>query len=92
MLFYRRDRRRLAPLVPGKPCGDTAEFTRRMAAGENTQDFFGDWCAWRGHSDTGYYLGCEFVKHLMERLPLSEAVTLSIPEVAAAFSEYALKK
>lgn len=44
------------------------------------------------HSDTGYYLGCEFVKHLMKRLPLSEAATLSIPEVAAAFSEYALKK
>lgn len=90
--FYHQDRGDWLRWCRENHAAITAEFDRRMAAGENTQDFFGDWCAWRGHSDTGYYLGCEFVKHLMKRLPLSEAATLSIPEVAAAFSEYALKK
>ncbi len=64
------------------------EFARRIAAGESTQDFFGDWCTWRGHSDTGYFLGCEFVRHGMKHLPFPETAKLLLLEVTTAFGEY----
>lgn len=39
------------------------EYLRRALCGESVQDFFGDWVQYRGHSDIGYFLGCDFVRH-----------------------------
>lgn len=40
------------------------EFWRRCKAGESVQDFFGDWCSYRGHSDIGYFLGAVLARNL----------------------------
>lgn len=44
------------------------EYKRRVDSGESTQDFFGDWCSYKGDSDVGYYLGCELVKALSKKV------------------------
>ena len=59
-----------------------------MQNGESTQDFFGDWCAYRGHSDVGYYPGCEFIKYLERELSLVRIANLGLAEVRKAFDAF----
>lgn len=42
------------------------EFLRCLKANESVQSFFGDWVNYCGHSDVGYFLGCELVKYLAQ--------------------------
>lgn len=86
--FYHQDRDGWLSWCRENLAEIATEFARRVAAGESTQDFFGDWCTWRGHSDTGYFLGCEFVRHGMKHLPFPETAKLLLPEVTTAFGEY----
>ena len=65
-----------------------AEYRRRLAAEESVQDFFGDWCSYRGKSDTGYFLGCRFVRFLLERYPLEEMLKLKLPALRQALEEF----
>lgn len=58
-----------------------SEYFRRMDLNESTQDFFGDWCSYRGHSDTGYYLGCEFVKDLVKKYSFQKTVRMDLNQV-----------
>jgi hypothetical protein len=46
------------------------EYRRRIVCEESVQSFFGDWCEYEGYSDAGYFLGCEFVKHLLKQYSL----------------------
>lgn len=64
------------------------EYGRRVQNGESTQDFFGDWRSYQGHSDVGYYLGCEFIKYLEKDAPLIQIAKLSLPEVGRAFDAF----
>jgi len=66
-----------------------AEYLRRLNAKESVQDFFGDWCSYKGHSDVGYFLGCQFVRYLMKTNSLKEIAGLSYSELNRKFSEYA---
>jgi hypothetical protein len=66
------------------------EYLRRLNANESAQDFFGDWCAYQGYSDVGYFIGCEFIKHLAEKFSLRELAALDLNTVYQEFSEYAL--
>ena len=45
-----------------------AEYLRRVQSAESVQDFFGDWSAYRGHSDVGYYLGAKLARRLTPNL------------------------
>lgn len=54
------------------------EYIRRVAHNESTQDFFGDWCSYQEHSDVGYYIGCEFVKNLLQKYTLIEVANLRV--------------
>ena len=67
------------------------EYLELLKANESAQDFFGDWCAYKGYSDVGYFIGCEFIKHLAEKLSLRELATLDLNTVYKEFSEYALQ-
>ncbi len=65
-----------------------AEFLRRVEAGESVRDFFGSWHAVQGHSQTGYYLGREFVRYLEHGRAIRDVARLPperIGELAAAF-------
>ncbi|MDR2590724.1 MAG: hypothetical protein LBC71_07050 [Oscillospiraceae bacterium] len=65
------------------------EFFRRVNANESTQDFFGDRCNYQGYSDVGYYLGCEFVKWLVQRYPFAEIAKLDYDSVCKNFYSFA---
>lgn len=66
------------------------EYRKRLRNKGSTQDFFGDWAQWRGRSDLGYFLGCEFAKSLAPRYTLKELLTLGLPEIKREFDRYTL--
>ena len=65
-----------------------AEYLRRLQANESAQDFFGDWCDYKGYSDVGYFIGCEFVKYIAKEHSLNELANLDIATVYKKFAEY----
>ena len=65
------------------------EYLRRLDSNESVQDFFGDWCSYKGYSDVGYYLGCRFVEYLMKNKPLKEIANMSYKKLNKSFAEYA---
>lgn len=65
------------------------EYLRRLDGNENTQDFFGDWCSYKGFPDVGYFLGCKFIKYLEKAYSLKEIANLSYDTLNAAFINYA---
>lgn len=71
--------------------GDIArEFARRVAHDLSTQDFFGDWCAYLGRSDVGYFLGHAFVRYLQGRYTLLEIANMDVPALMRHFEAFAL--
>ncbi|MCL2671995.1 MAG: hypothetical protein FWF10_08160 [Clostridiales bacterium] len=66
-----------------------AEYLRRLRANESAETFFGDWQAYRGHSDIGYFIGCEFIRHLAAKRPIDELARLDLATVYAEFEAYA---
>ena len=66
------------------------EYKERVRSNESVQDFFGDWAQWRGRSDLGYYLGCEFVKSLARRYDLNGLLNLSLLEIEQEFDRFIL--
>lgn len=65
------------------------EYLRRVDKNISTQDFFGDWCSYKNHSDVGYYLGCEFVKHLQRQYSLVDIASLNVNQLYNHFKEFA---
>lgn len=65
------------------------EYWRRIQTEESVQDFFGDWCSYQNHSNVGYYLGTCFVRWLIERSTLLEAVRLSPEQALELFGQFA---
>lgn len=64
------------------------EYLLRLEKGESVSDFFGDWHAYRGHSDVGYYLGGEFIRWMASRHTLHQVALLPrevIENYATAF-------
>lgn len=68
------------------------EYMRRLEADESAQDFFGDWCDYKGRSDVGYFLGCEFVKAMSEEYPFSKLLRLDVCTVYEEFQRYVRKQ
>ena len=66
------------------------EYRRRIVCDESIQEFFGDWCEYKGYSDVGYFLGCEFVKYLLQRYSLETLANLDAATVRKELFNYAL--
>lgn len=66
------------------------EYLKRIDKNINTQDFFGDWCNYKKHSDVGYYLGCEFIKYLQQQYSLVDIANLDISKLYNHFKTFAL--
>ena len=64
-----------------------AEYLRRVNTGESVQDFFGDWCAFEGHSDVGYYLGAVLCRKLLKKMSLPELCNASSESILKAMGE-----
>ena len=67
------------------------EYLRRINNNESTRDFFGDWCSYKGHSDVGYFLGCEFIKFLLNKFSLTETANLSVKDLMEYYKIFALQ-
>lgn len=65
-----------------------AEYLRRLNKRESVQDFFGDWCSYKGYSDVGYFLGCRFVRYLMKSHSLKEITKMSYYKLNKAFTKF----
>lgn len=59
-----------------------------MYRNESTQDFFGDWCSFHVYSDTGYFLGCRFVRYLLNIYTLKEDASLSKTDLMENFQKF----
>ena len=64
------------------------EYLRRIKKFESTQDFFGDWCNYLGHSDTGYFLGCQYIKYMLQRYAINEIANMDYPTLSKEFDNY----
>lgn len=64
------------------------EYLRRIQSKESTQDFFGDWCNYKGYSDVGYFLGAQFIRYLLKKYTLTEIAKMKIPDINIQFSDY----
>lgn len=65
-----------------------AEFLRRMDAGDPMSDFFGSWYGIRDHSQTGYFLGREFIRWLESGRTLRDVAVLSPSDMAVLAREF----
>lgn len=65
------------------------EYLKRIDENISTQDFFGDWCNYKKHSDVGYYLGCEFIKYLQQQYSLVDIANLNINQLYDHFKIFA---
>ncbi|MCI8887070.1 MAG: hypothetical protein HFG70_03200 [Hungatella sp.] len=52
------------------------------------QQYFGDWCNYRGYADTGYYLGCRFVLSLMTDLSFRQVIALDTKQVYHLYLDF----
>lgn len=46
-----------------------------------TQRYFGDWCDYHGHGDTGYYLGSQFIHFLRKKHSFDDLINLEISQI-----------
>jgi hypothetical protein len=52
------------------------------------QRYFGDWVSFEDHGDTGYYLGADFVRFVLETSSFDDAVNFDIDLVKRHFERY----
>ena len=57
----------------------------------DNQRYFGDWVKFEGHGDTGYYLGTQFVRFLMETDSWDNIIGYGIEDVCVEF-EYFMRR
>jgi hypothetical protein len=64
------------------------DYWGRIRNSESTQDFFGDWCEYLNYSDVGYFLGCQFVKFMLEKYTLKKIAIMNTTELSIEFNNY----
>ena len=52
------------------------------------QRWFGDWVRYCGHGDVGYYLGCRFVRFILQNHSFDEILSFEIDQVEAEYEKY----
>lgn len=66
-----------------------ADFDRdRQTMTFENQRYFGDWVSYHGHSDVGYYLGCQFVRSMLSMYELDEIICFTIDKVRELFTQF----
>lgn len=66
-----------------------ADFNRDLKTMTfSSQRYFGDWVKYQGHGDTGYYLGCQFVRFILSRYPLDEIISFDMDRVTQLYQQF----
>jgi len=86
--YYHQNQNGWLAACAANHAGLLGEYKRRLQANESARDFFGDWLSVNGLSDAGYYLGCEFVKHLWKEHSLRELAGMDTDTVYRLFCQY----
>jgi len=55
----------------------------------DNQRWFGDWVSYRSHGDVGYYLGCRFVRFILQQYAFDEILSFEIDQVVALYEQFA---
>ena len=55
---------------------------------KENQRYFGDWVSFEGYGDTGYYLGTDFVRFLLEKDSFDKVISYGIEDVKVGFELY----
>ena len=55
---------------------------------DEDQCYFGDWVSFRGHGDTGYYLGARFVRFLLKKEDFDRIILYDIDDVKKGFERF----
>ncbi len=87
--FYHQDKDGWLDWCYENECEIKREYLRRLDENESVQDFFGDWCSYKGYSDVGYFLGCRFIRYLMKINSLAEIANMKYGKINKAFTEFA---
>lgn len=74
--YYHQDRSGWLDWCKQNEMSIKKEYLDRLENSRSTQDFFGDWCSYEGHSDVGYYLGCQYIKYLQKKYSMIEIADL----------------
>lgn len=53
-----------------------------------SQRWFGDWVNYCGRGDVGYYLGCRFVRFILEKHSFNEILSLEIDQVESLYKQF----
>jgi len=64
------------------------EYLYRIKNNLSTQCFFGDWVNFKGYSDVGYYLGCEFIKYISNNYSTMELANIEMCELRVVVINY----
>ena len=65
------------------------EYLRRVDKKYQHAGFLRGLVQLQNHSDVGYYLGCEFVKHLQRQYSLVDIASLNVNQLYNHFKEFA---
>ncbi|MGI5960069.1 MAG: hypothetical protein ACOX60_11745 [Massiliimalia sp.] len=52
------------------------------------QRYFGDWCEYNGHTDTGYYLGCRLIHYLRKDATFDDIIHFDINKVYYLYQQF----
>ena len=52
------------------------------------QRYFGDWVSYKGHGDTGYFLGAKWVQSLLLHHSFQEVIQLPLESVCKFYKDY----
>ncbi|TDO70039.1 hypothetical protein DFR79_1561 [Halanaerobium saccharolyticum] len=64
------------------------DYLEKIKNNLSTQDFYGDWVEHKGYSDVGYYLGCEFIKHISDDLNTKQIANLNLDKIESFVINY----
>jgi len=65
------------------------EYLKRIDNSESTQDFFGDWCNYKGYSDVGYFLGTQLIRYMLKKYTLEEIAKMDMILISNEYVNYA---
>ena len=65
------------------------EYLKRIENNESTQEFFGDWCKYKGYSDVGYFLGTQLIRYMLKKYTLEEIAKMDMILISNEYVNYA---
>lgn len=68
------------------------EYLKCLINSENTACFFGDWNTFMGHSNIGYWLGCEFIRNLEKNYTIQEIAVLNADTIEKDLNLFLMKE